>query len=421
MKPKIMIILMAGIISFTGTQAQEAAILQELFASSNEITQTSTEAISLAVDAVWEASGITGQVTTTGTLTQSTTNPDIWTYSPNPTNQLNLVFASGAVVSFIFYQINGYTGGTAEDFKLSHQMDFNTFIQNYLNMRVNSNTYPQNNTIYWQRTITGSIVYNGEVMTLNVSHSGSYYREISGGFAMFEYTEQASGTSNTNSFSINISEGYWRKMIHNSNESKFVLNTELTNNSSGNYGGTTYKYQNAKVFWAAFTQFSDSANMNMYNQVIDASQWSVQGSLLKNGQTYGVLQFDGPVINYTPGPDLILHLNDGTNIYLHPLIGSFPTGVEDENLTAGDYELMQNYPNPFNSSTIIRWNMKKNNNVIIKIYNLLGEEAAVILNEERPAGIHEVRFESNNLPGGIYFYRIAAGDFSAVRKMILIK
>jgi len=412
---------MTGIISITWTHAQESTILKELFASTNDITKTSTDAISLAVDAVWEASGITGQVTTTGTLTQSTTNPDVWTYSSSPNDKLNLVFANGQVVSFVFYQINGYTGGTAEDFKYSHNMDFNTFIQNYLNMRVNSNTYPQNGIIYWQRSITGSIVYDNQVMNLNVSHTGNLNYEISSGWALYEYTEQASGTISSNTFSINASEGYWRKMIHNSNESKFIMNTEITNNSSGNYGGTTYKYQNAKVFWAAYTQFADSANMNMYNQVIDASQWSVQGTLLKNGQNYGVLQFSGPVINYTPGPDLIVHLNDGTNIYLHPLIGSFPTGVEDENPVINDYELMQNYPNPFNSSTIIRWNMKKDNNVSLKIYNLLGEEAVLLLNEERPAGINEIRFESNNLPGGIYFYKIEVGDFSAVRKMILIK
>ncbi len=420
MKPSIILFLFAVLLSFTELYSQtEATILHDLFSSSNDITETSTDAISLAVDAVWEASGITGVVTTTGTLTQNISGE--WSYSSSPNDKLVLVFYNGTVVSFVFYQISGYTSGTAEDFKLSHLMDFNTYIENYMNMRVYSNTYPQNYIIYWQRTITGTMVYDSQAMTLNITHSGSYDREISGSWAMFEYTEQATGTTNTSSFSISVNEGYWRKMIHDSNQGRFIMNTEITNNSSGNFGGTTYKYQTAKVFWAAYTQFEDSANMNMYNQVIDASQWLVQGSLLKNGQTYGVLQFDGPVINYTPGPNLIVHLNNGTDVFLHPLISLPATGVEDENLSVDEYEIMQNYPNPFNSSTVIRWNMKSRNNVSIKVYNQLGEYVTTILDEERPGGMNEIRFESRNLVSGIYFYRITAGDFTTVRKMVLIK
>lgn len=420
MKPNISLFLLFLLLFFSRLSAQdEASILKYLFSSSNDITQTSTDAISLAVDAVWEASGITGVVTTTGTLSQNASGD--WTYSSSPNDKLNVVFYNGTVVTFVFYQIGGYTQGTAEDFKLSHLMDFNTYIENYMNMRVYSNTYPQNYIIYWQRTITGTLIYENQVMTLNVNHTGSYDREVSGSWAMFEYTEQATGTTSTSTFSISVNEGYWRKMIHDSNQGRFVLNTEITNNSSGNYGGTTYKYQNAKVFWAAYTQFADSANMNMYNQVIDASQWLVQGSLLKSGQSYGVLQFDGPVINYTPGPNLILHLNSGTNIFLHPLIPLPATGVEDENQLADGYEIMQNYPNPFNSSTIIRWNMKTRNNVSIKIFNQLGEFVTTVLDEERPEGMNEIRFESRNLTSGIYFYRITAGDFISVRKMVLIK
>lgn len=243
----------------------ETYICKYLFSSSNDITKLSTDAISLAVDAVWEASGITGTITTTGTLTQNQFNPELWTYSPNPNNKLVLVFSNGNIVEFTFYSINGYTSGTAEDFKWSHLMDFNTFIQNQVNIRVNSNTYPQGGKIYWQRTITGTALFDSQTMNLNILHNGNISYDIGNGFAFYTYTEQATGTSSTSAFSININESYWRFIGNNSNASSFVMNTEIINNSSGNFGGITYQYQNAKVFWAAASLLYGG----IYNKVID--------------------------------------------------------------------------------------------------------------------------------------------------------
>ena len=104
--------LAVGFSSLDNIIAQdESYICRYLFSSSNEITQLSTDAISLAVDAVWEASGITGVITTTATLTQNTSNPDVWTYSSTPNDRLILNFANGTSIVFTFYSINGYTGG----------------------------------------------------------------------------------------------------------------------------------------------------------------------------------------------------------------------------------------------------------------------------------------------------------------------
>jgi flagellar hook assembly protein FlgD len=59
--------------------------------------------------------------------------------------------------------------------------------------------------------------------------------------------------------------------------------------------------------------------------------------------------------------------------------------------------------------------------VTIKVYNSLGQEVAALLNEEQQAGLHEINWNASNMPSGIYFYRITAGDFSETKKMILIK
>ena len=399
------------------TAQDEAYICKYLFSSSNKITLLSTDAISLAVDAVWEASGITGVTTTTGTLTQNPSNPDIWTYSSSPNDKLVLNFANGEIVEFIFYSINGYTGGTAEDFKWSHQMDFNFYIQNYVDTRINSNTYPQDGKIYWQRTITGTALFDSQNMTVNISHIGNIQYEIGNGFAFYTYNEQATGTSSTGSLSINVSEGYWRFIGNNSNNSTFVMNTEITNNSSGNFSGTSYQYQNARVFWAAASVIYGG----YYNMVVDPNDWVAQGTMLKNGQGFGSVQFDGPVLEGTYGPDLVLHLNNGTNIFIHTLI-DFPTSIINNNeRDIFEFEVMQNYPNPFNPSTTIRYDLPKESFITIKVFDVLGNEIATLINEYKTAGKYETEFNAVSLPSGVYFYRIQADSFVETKRMLLLK
>lgn len=414
----IFLYLIIGFSFFNNINAQdEAYICRYLFTSSNEITQLSTNAISIAVDAVWVASGITGVITTTGTLTQNPSNPDVWTYSANPTDRFILNFSDGTSIVFTFYSINGYTGGDADDFKNSHQMDFNTFVQNSINLRINSNTYPQNGKTYWQRTITGTAQFDLQGMNVNILHTGNISYDIGNGFAFYSYTEQATGTSNTGSLSINVNEGYWRFIGNNSNLSTFVMNTEITNNSSGNFGSTTYQYQNARVFWAAASVIYGG----YYNMVVDPSNWVAQGTMQKNGQTYGTVQFNGPVINGTYGPDLVLHLNNGTDIFLHTLI-DFPTSIIDNDESdISEFEIMQNYPNPFNSTTKIKWQLNKSGYVLLKVYDVLGNEIETLVNKEMPAGLHEVNFDASALSSGIFFYTITAGDRNITKKMILMR
>lgn len=85
------------------------------------------------------------------------------------------------------------------------------------------------------------------------------------------------------------------------------------------------------------------------------------------------------------------------------------------------YLLNQNYPNPFNPSTIISWQLPESKFVTLKIYDVLGNEVASLINEEKPAGNFEVEFDSNGLPSGIYLYTIQAGNFTDSRKMIILK
>ena len=85
------------------------------------------------------------------------------------------------------------------------------------------------------------------------------------------------------------------------------------------------------------------------------------------------------------------------------------------------YALDQNYPNPFNPVTKITYALPKSGNVQLKVYDILGREVAVLVNEVKQAGIHNVDFNATNLASGIYFYTLKSGDFYAVKKMVLVK
>ncbi len=85
------------------------------------------------------------------------------------------------------------------------------------------------------------------------------------------------------------------------------------------------------------------------------------------------------------------------------------------------YSLDQNYPNPFNPSTLIKYSVAKDGFVNVSIFNLLGEKVATLVNGNIKAGSYEVNFNASQLTSGIYFYSIEAGDFKAVKKMMLMK
>jgi len=99
------------------------------------------------------------------------------------------------------------------------------------------------------------------------------------------------------------------------------------------------------------------------------------------------------------------------------------TDVEENSGAPQKFSLEQNFPNPFNPSTVIRYNLASAGFVSIKIYDLLGREVAVLVNEYKHAGSYSKTFsaEYQNLSGGVYFYKLSIGNFSEIKKMIYLK
>ncbi|MGH2574123.1 MAG: T9SS type A sorting domain-containing protein, partial [Ignavibacteria bacterium] len=83
--------------------------------------------------------------------------------------------------------------------------------------------------------------------------------------------------------------------------------------------------------------------------------------------------------------------------------------------------LYQNYPNPFNPNSKIKFQISKLGYVELTVFDILGREVAVLVNEELKAGTYEVYFDGTNFTSGVYFYRLEAGDYTETRKMVLVK
>jgi Secretion system C-terminal sorting domain len=100
---------------------------------------------------------------------------------------------------------------------------------------------------------------------------------------------------------------------------------------------------------------------------------------------------------------------------------SLPTNISTNENYFVQFDLSQNYPNPFNPTTTIRYTIHEAGRVQIKVYNLLGSEVNSLLDTYRQAGTHEVRFDSQNLASGIYYYKIITKNHTKINKMTLLK
>jgi hypothetical protein len=86
-----------------------------------------------------------------------------------------------------------------------------------------------------------------------------------------------------------------------------------------------------------------------------------------------------------------------------------------------EFLLSQNYPNPFNPSTTIRFELPKASQVTLTVYDILGRQVSVLVNEKRDAGVYEVKFDGSNLASGVYFYRLQAGSYVNAKKLLLLR
>ena len=118
----------------------------------------------------------------------------------------------------------------------------------------------------------------------------------------------------------------------------------------------------------------------------------------------------------------IVFIHDGISVIDSIQVsGNGVTDIKDEKGMPEKFKLYQNYPNPFNPTTTIQFDIPKTLFVTLKVNNVLGQEVATLVNENKNPGRYEINFDASSLPSGVYFYRITAGEYVSEKKLLLIR
>ena len=210
--------------------------------------------------------------------------------------------------------------------------------------------------------------------------------------------------------------------LSSANKLAYTYNTGVPNKYLG-LGLMTNQTMNFKIY----------ASTDILNGFTTQEKWDglssgiVNDSLGPGGNAYvlGVGPFNLAVnqvetigfaiLNGTSAADLITKNNQAKTKYGTVGVNTISTEIPRV------FSLSQNYPNPFNPTTNIQFGVPKNSLVTIKVYDLLGREVAVLLNEQKQAGTYQVDFNAASLSSGVYFYRMEAGTFADIKRMVVIK
>lgn len=165
----------------------------------------------------------------------------------------------------------------------------------------------------------------------------------------------------------------------------------------------------------------NGVQVRQMREISGQTGYNAQNSINEEFGLGNAAQIDSLIIKWPSGM---------TDIYTNLTHNSFITAVEGQGIIGINEEggvvpnkfvLGQNYPNPFNPATKISFSLPQAGNVKMSVYDVLGNEIAVLVNEVKPAGNYSVTFEGTGLSSGIYFYKIESGDFSQTKKMLLVK
>ncbi|MEJ2493892.1 MAG: phytase [Ignavibacteriaceae bacterium] len=212
-----------------------------------------------------------------------------------------------------------------------------------------------------------------------------------------------------------------------------------TDNGSNNFGSDVFEadaegiivytcplnnpVDNGDGFIVVSDQRIDHSDFEFFDRVT----WEHLGTLNITGvsNTDGIASYPYPLPDYPLGV-FAAQNNDATVVLvgwgkIFDKINESTTDVKNEGKQPETFKLFQNYPNPFNPTTRIQYSIASKQFVSLRVYDSLGKEVKILVNEERPAGTYEVNFTSKDLPSGTYFYKIKAGDFVQTKKMILLR
>jgi len=227
----------------------------------------------------------------------------------------------------------------------------------------------------------------------------------------------------------NESSESWKEHFHykyeyddnNNNTSVVCKSWDETSGSWINKERYTYKFNSAGNILSELYEKTDDSqnwvNIYRYNYGYDEQGYFTNGAYeewFENSwiPADGYFQFDDPAGYgrfYT------------TTWQLEKVYYGTTTGIAGGSPAVNNYSLSQNYPNPFNPTTSIEYQVPGNENVTLKVYDILGNEVATLVNEQKPTGAYQVQFNSADLSSGVYFHKLETGNSTSVKKLLLLK
>ena len=260
------------------------------------------------------------------------------------------------------------------------------------------------------------------IITIQVSQDGTDYTTLT-------TISTGGGTHIFCSFDINSDDIQYVKIVEPSSGGAYFDDMVITvyNSDASPVELTAFAANvsgsNVELSWQTATE------VNSYGYDVErkkgTGEWEKVGFVAAAGNSNSTKNYSYTDENLSPASYLYrlkqIDINGGYKYSGEVSVTVTITGIENESGLPTEFSLAQNYPNPFNPETKIRYQLPSSNIVTLKIYNIIGEEVATLVNREQSAGRYEVAFNAKNFPSGLYFYRLSAGNFAETKKMIVLK
>ncbi len=189
-------------------------------------------------------------------------------------------------------------------------------------------------------------------------------------------------------------------------DNEWVTSSRLTLKFNGNEKEEFLDFWQSES-WNKYSRTTYTLNAEKY---IDRSINEIN----YNGQW---VEDDGLIIIENPDDFFQAFLASEVIVYYDPTTDIYVK----ENISLTDFRLFQNYPNPFNPTTQISYQIIENSFINLSVYNTLGQKVTELVNEQQIIGKYSVQFNASSLPSGVYFYKIEAGNYSKINKMLLLQ
>ena len=271
-----------------------------------------------------------------------------------------------------------------------------------------------NRDIWIIKTDSSGVIYSSEIYDyINSGHSNQQFPqsivENEEGNLLIAAQTDVFYTDFLDYYLVNINESggqVWGKFFGNRPNYDYPKDMIITNDKSVAICGTENSFNDP--YNDIYIVKTDSNGTQNWNQRFGG-----------NGYEWGTSICEADDGNYVVLGQTNSFGNGSFDIYLIKIDNQL-VNVIDENIP-NTYGLSQNFPNPFNPSTTIKFRTNKREFVSLKVYDLLGNEIATLVNEEKPAGTYTLNFDSKGLSSGIYFYCIQTDSFIETRKMVFVK